>query len=100
MSHEISRRDAAKIIAGTTASLLVAPVLPAQEKRTLLQRAIPSSGEMLPVIGLGTSRVFDAGESAAEREPLEQVVAALARLGGKIVDTSPMYRRAEAVTGD
>jgi diketogulonate reductase-like aldo/keto reductase len=100
MSREISRRDAARLIAGTTASLLVAPTLPAQEKRTILQRAIPSSGEMLPVIGLGTSRVFEAGSSAAEREPLEQVVAILARLGGKMVDTSPMYGRAETVTGE
>ena len=55
---------------------------------------------MLPVIGLGTSRVFDAGSSAAEREPLEQVVSILAKLGGKMVDTSPMYGRAEAVTGE
>ena len=100
MSRGISRRDAARLIAGTTASLLVAPTLTAQDKRTILQRAIPSSGEMLPVIGLGTSRVFEAGSSAAEREPLEKVVAILARLGGKMVDTSPMYGRAEAVTGE
>jgi diketogulonate reductase-like aldo/keto reductase len=72
----------------------------AQDKARLVQRAIPSSGEMLPVIGLGTSRVFDAGPEAAEREPLEQVLATLAREGGKLVDTSPMYGRAEAVTGE
>lgn len=100
MNREISRRDACKLITGTTASLLVAPTLLAEDKRTILQRAIPSSGEMLPVIGLGTSRVFEAGSSAAEREPLEQVVQILARLGGKMVDTSPMYGRAEAVTGE
>ena len=55
---------------------------------------------MLPVIGLGTSRVFDAGSATAEREPLEQVLAMLAKHGGKMVDTSPMYGRAEAVTGE
>ena len=72
----------------------------AQGEARMIQRTIPSSGEMLPVIGLGTSRVFDAGSSAAEREPLEQVLAVLARNGGKLVDTSPMYGRAEGVTGE
>lgn len=86
---------------GTAASLLVMPSsLPAQAKVSLLQRAIPSSGEMLPVIGLGTSRVFNAASSAAEREPLEQVVATLVKLGAKMVDTAPAYGQAEAVTGE
>jgi len=88
-------------MAGTAASLLVMPSsLPAQVKVSLLQRAIPSSGEMLPVIGLGTSRVFNAASSAAEREPLEQVVATLVKLGAKMVDTAPAYGQAEAVTGE
>jgi diketogulonate reductase-like aldo/keto reductase len=98
MSRDISRRDAAKLIAGTTASLLVAPILPAQEKRTLLQRAIPSSGEMLPVIGFGTSRIFN--DPSAERGPLEQVVATLVKLGGKLIDTAPAYGQSEMVTGE
>jgi len=51
---------------------------------------------MLPVIGLGTSGVFN----AAEREPLEQVVAMLAKMGGKMVDTAPAYGEAEKVTGE
>jgi diketogulonate reductase-like aldo/keto reductase len=98
MSRDISRRDAARLIAGTTASLLVAPNLPAQEKRSILERAIPSSGEKLPVIGLGTSRVFN--DAASERGPLEQVVATLAKLGGKLIDTAPAYGQAETVTGE
>lgn len=97
--NKMTRREATKLIGGTAASLLVSPNILAQEKGRLLQRAIPSSGEMLPVIGLGTSRVFDAGSGAAEREPLEQVVSILAKAGGKMIDTSPMYGRAEAVTG-
>jgi len=67
---------------------------------SMLQRAIPSSGEKLPVIGLGTSRVFDAGASAAEREPLEDVLRSFVKLGGKLVDSSPMYGRAESVVGE
>ena len=41
----------------------------------LLQHSIPSSGESLPIIGLGTGRAFDADPSAAERQPLEEVLA-------------------------
>jgi diketogulonate reductase-like aldo/keto reductase len=98
MSRAISRREAARLIAGTTASLLVAPALPAQEKRNLLQRPIPSSGEMLPVIGFGTSRIFN--NPSAERAPLEQVVATLVKLGGKLIDTAPAYGQSEMVTGE
>jgi diketogulonate reductase-like aldo/keto reductase len=99
MRNSLTRREAAKLMAGTAASLLVAPSLPAQDKPSLLQRAIPSSGEMMPVIGLGTSGVFSA-TSATEREPLEQVVATLVQLGGKMVDTAPAYGQAETVTGE
>src|SRR3954452_11927674 len=99
MRNRMTRREAAKVMAGTAASLLVAPSLPAQGKTSLLQRAIPSSGEMMPAIGLGTSGVFNAA-SAAEREPLEQVLAMLAKMGGKMVDTAPAYGEAEKLTGE
>ncbi len=100
MDNRISRREATRVIAGTAASLLVAPAIRAEEKRTMIQRAIPSSGEKLPVIGLGTSRVFDVGSSEAERRPLEDVLALFLKNGGKLVDSSPMYGRAEAVIGE
>jgi aryl-alcohol dehydrogenase-like predicted oxidoreductase len=77
---------------------LLAPSLPAQANDSILQRAIPSSGEKLPVIGLGTSGVFNA--AASEREPLEQVVAMLVNMGGKLIDTAPAYGQAETVTGE
>ena len=65
----------------------------------LFQRPIPSSGEKLPVIGLGTWQVFDVGPNPAERQPLEQVLARFVALGGRVVDSSPMYGRAEEVIG-
>ena len=67
---------------------------------TMLTRPIPSSGEALPVVGLGTSQVFDVGGGDAARQPLREVVRLLLDAGGRIIDTSPMYGRAEAVTGD
>jgi diketogulonate reductase-like aldo/keto reductase len=67
---------------------------------TILQRPIPSSRERLPVVGLGTWRAFDVGGSAAERAPLEEALRRLVELGGRVVDSSPMYGAAESVVGD
>lgn len=66
----------------------------------MIVRKIPSSGEELPVIGLGTSGPFEVGESAAERAPLQQVLDAFFDEGGRLIDTSPMYSTAERVLGD
>ncbi|MFM2130542.1 MAG: hypothetical protein RL477_2088, partial [Pseudomonadota bacterium] len=66
----------------------------------LVRRPIPRSGETIPVVGVGTWLTFDVGEDAADRARLAQVLANLFAGGGAVIDTSPMYRRAEAVTGD
>jgi diketogulonate reductase-like aldo/keto reductase len=66
----------------------------------MLTRAIPATGEELPVIGLGTWKTFDVGSSAKEREPLRPVLREFAALGGTVVDSSPMYNRSEEVIGD
>jgi aryl-alcohol dehydrogenase-like predicted oxidoreductase len=66
----------------------------------LITRRIPSSGETLPLIGLGTSGPFEVGESAAERAPLADVLSAFFASGGRLIDTSPMYSSAERVLGE
>jgi len=66
----------------------------------MLTRRIPSTGEAMPVIGLGTWRAFDIGVGAAARRPLGEVLRLLLDSGGRMIDSSPMYGRAEAVTGD
>ena len=66
----------------------------------LIRRRIPSSGEEIPVIGLGTSGPFEVGDSPAERAPLRQVLAAFFAGGGRLIDTSPMYSSAEHVLGE
>jgi aryl-alcohol dehydrogenase-like predicted oxidoreductase len=66
----------------------------------LLLRQIPSSGEALPLIGLGTSGPFEVGADAAQRAPLRQVLAAFFAAGGRLIDTSPMYSSAEQVLGE
>src|SRR5262245_3909347 len=72
-------------------------VLPAD---TLLMRRIPSTGETLPAIGLGTSGPFEVGADAAARAPLREVLTAFFKAGATLIDTSPMYSTAEAVLGD
>jgi hypothetical protein len=66
----------------------------------MLTRPIPSTGEAMPVIGLGTWRAFDVGADAAVRRPLHDLLRLLLDAGGRMIDSSPMYGRAEAVTGD
>lgn len=66
----------------------------------MLKRAIPRTGEQLPAVGLGTYRTFDVGATAAEREPLVEVLRLFAAHGGSVVDSSPMYGAAESVIGD
>jgi diketogulonate reductase-like aldo/keto reductase len=63
-------------------------------------RPIPRSGEQIPVIGMGTWRTFDAGDSDAERAPLREVLRSLFAGGGRLIDSSPMYGRAEKVVGE
>ena len=65
----------------------------------MLTRPIPSTGEQLPVIGLGTWQRFDVGNSESERQRLRDVLQTMQRLGGRLIDSSPMYGRSEEVVG-
>lgn len=62
-------------------------------------RAIPSTGEKLPVIGMGTSGSFEVGGSAAERDPLREVLKRFLAGGASLIDTAPTYSVAEDVLG-
>jgi aryl-alcohol dehydrogenase-like predicted oxidoreductase len=66
----------------------------------MLTRAIPSTGDALPVVGVGTWRGFDVGQNAEARARLTKVLAALFDAGGSVIDSSPMYGTSEEVTGD
>jgi aryl-alcohol dehydrogenase-like predicted oxidoreductase len=63
-------------------------------------RAIPRSGEAIPVIGLGTWQTFDVAQGAPERADVVEVLRRFLAAGGRVIDSSPMYGRSEAVTGD
>ena len=72
----------------------------AQAGTSLLTRPIPHSSEHLPAIGVGTYETFDVGKGAAERAELKEVLRTLVAQGASVVDSSPMYGRAEGVVGD
>ena len=63
-------------------------------------RPIPSSGERIPVIGLGTWQTFDVGPEPSAQAPLEGVMREFVALGGSLIDSSPMYGRSETVAGE
>ncbi len=66
----------------------------------MMTRQIPSSGEAMPAVGLGTWQVFDVGNDARARQPLRAVLQRFVDAGARLIDTSPMYGTAEAMTGD
>ncbi|HEX6637874.1 MAG TPA: aldo/keto reductase [Steroidobacteraceae bacterium] len=66
----------------------------------LLRRTIPSTGETLPAIGLGTSGPFEVTGDEQARAPLREVLQGFFTGGASLIDTSPMYSTAEAVLGD
>ena len=93
-----SRRTVLKVMG--VSSLTPSMALQATDaKNNMARRIIPSTGELLPVIGLGTSRVFDTNLSEKSLNPRKEIVKALLDHGGSLIDTSPMYGRAEEVTG-
>jgi aryl-alcohol dehydrogenase-like predicted oxidoreductase len=96
-----TRRDFVRLAAAST--VLAAARLPAEAKRpatSVNTRAIPRSGEKLPVVGLGTWQTFDVGDGPAERKAVLDVLTKFFAAGMKVIDSSPMYGRAEEVTGD
>src|SRR5215467_5454127 len=100
MTQDVSRR-AFTLAMGSAAlgsGLLRAQ---AQNGKSVLQRPIPhAKGETIPVVGLGTSEVFEVGSSPSDRAGPTAVVQALVSGGGSVIDTAPSYGEAERVVGD
>jgi diketogulonate reductase-like aldo/keto reductase len=103
-AHDRQRRTVLKLLAAATASSLPPSTLIAAENRdsksTMATRQVRSSGEAIPVIGLGSADTFNVDAGASARAPLADVLRGLVAGGGSVVDTSPMYGTAETVIGD
>ncbi len=91
----ITRRDILKLGAGAAAGTFAGGTQSAVELTT---RPIPSSGERLPVVGIGTNRYGTGSE--AEIAPLRETLKTFAAAGGKLIDTAPMYGSSEVVLGE
>jgi diketogulonate reductase-like aldo/keto reductase len=81
-------------------ALAAVPLLGNEESLDAITRPIPSSGERIPVIGMGTWQTFDVGRSSSERARLRSVLQTFFARGGRLIDSSPMYGRSELVVGD
>lgn len=97
----LSRRGALWLLGGGAAGLIAPPGFGGEAGTgpALLTRPIPGTGEKLPAVGLGTWQTFDVGPGAETRRPLAEVLARFVARGGRLVDSSPMYGRAEGVFG-
>jgi aryl-alcohol dehydrogenase-like predicted oxidoreductase len=99
----MDRRAFLKLAAGAAAAAgIPGPVLaaPASKGDAMRTRTIARTGERIPVVGLGTWQTFDVGSAPAERDPLAEVLRRFFAAGGRVIDSSPMYGRAETVAGD
>ncbi|MEJ2602503.1 MAG: aldo/keto reductase [Gammaproteobacteria bacterium] len=98
MTQALWTRREVLAMAGAAGGCLLAPGL-AAAKDSVMTRPIPASGESLPVIGLGTSGVFDVEPTTAELAPRLDILRLMVEHGASVIDTSPMYGRAEDVSG-
>jgi aryl-alcohol dehydrogenase-like predicted oxidoreductase len=92
----VTRRGFAALAGGT---VLARKALAQNDAAPLIERAIPSSGERLPAVGLGTAQIFDRNDERTQHAAA-QVIGTLAEAGGRVVDTASSYGEAETVLGN
>lgn len=95
----LTRREMLKLTAGAGAALVLGPTPAFPRQGELIKRTIHSTGEEIPVVGLGTARTFNRGTSEDELAPLREVLSAFHEMGGRVLDTAPGYRNSETVSG-
>lgn len=105
MSHGnrfLNRRDALKLglAAGATMALGPRALFAQGASGELLSKPIPSSGERIPLIGIGTARRYDVAATEEELAPLREVLRNFPGMGGRLIDTAPSYGNAETVVGN
>ena len=106
-NRKLTRRRALEIGAGALAAAALTPrgLVGGSSSTTPLQadvvlKRIPRSGEEIPAVGLGTWQTFDVGSDRSERAALAEVLRTFHEMGGRVVDSSPMYGSSQEVLGD
>ena len=97
--RRISRREFTKTTIAACGLLATGAPAALAGPGNVARRRIPSSGEMIPIVGLGTNR-YGVGPTAAERAPLREALARFHEWGGRVIDTAPGYGTSESVLGD
>ena len=98
-SYKTSRRGFLRSAAALSAAGIVNPGTALSSNSDILTRAIPSTGEQVPIIGMGTWKTFDIGHEPSLRDAQCEVLNAFFELGGRIIDSSPMYGYSESLIG-
>jgi aryl-alcohol dehydrogenase-like predicted oxidoreductase len=96
---KISRRQFSKTSLGAASLAVLGGPSALAGPEHIIRKAIPSSGELLPIVGLGTNR-YGVGNSQEARAPLKAALERFHKLGGTLIDTAPGYRTSESVLGD
>jgi diketogulonate reductase-like aldo/keto reductase len=96
----MDRREALRVMAAGGAFMVMPDSLPSPTQVSgLLTRAIPSSGERIPIVGLGSWITFNVGDDPAGRLNSAEVIRRFLELGGRVIDSSPMYGSSQEVIG-
>jgi diketogulonate reductase-like aldo/keto reductase len=99
ITPRISRREMLRLVAASAVAPRVAADAFTQPRPGLLTKRIPSSGETLPVVGLGTWITFNVGDDTVARDECTAVMRAFFADGGRLIDSSPMYGSSQSVIG-
>jgi diketogulonate reductase-like aldo/keto reductase len=94
-----SRRTLLRFLAASPAATLLFPATGIAQPDLLVNRPIPSTGEALPAVGLGSWITFNVGDDRAARDDCAEVMSAFFLSGGRLIDSSPMYGSSQAVIG-
>ena len=97
--NRISRREFTRVALAAGGLLATGLKTALASPANIIRRKIPSTGESIPIMGLGTNR-YGVGDSADARAPLRDALARFHALGGTVIDTAPSYRSSESVLGD
>jgi diketogulonate reductase-like aldo/keto reductase len=98
-STSFSRRQLLRSMAATGAAALLAPLPAAGQQRQVVTKPIPSTGEGLPLVGLGSWITFNVGNDPVARNSCAEVMRAFFAAGGRLIDSSPMYGSSQKVIG-
>ncbi|MGD9843088.1 MAG: aldo/keto reductase [Steroidobacteraceae bacterium] len=96
----LNRRHCIQLALGAGAAFTINPRLLFAAQQAIIQRAIPSTGEKLPVMGLGSAATFRQAASSEDTTNLKAVLQTMMDNGGRVLDTAPSYGASEQVSGE